>query len=81
MTAACEAGDNVACDNLSLEEEAKRAWLLKLDAPTWGAAAAAVSAVASEVNAGAAQSAQDIAKQAWFARRETSAAQTHAPRM
>merc|ERR1719506_2079241 len=49
MTASCDAGDKVACDNLSCEEEAKRAWLSKLDVPTWGAAAAAVSAVATEV--------------------------------
>ena len=46
MAVACHEGDEVACNNLSREEEAKRAWLTKLDAPTWGAAAAAVSAVA-----------------------------------
>merc|ERR1719409_1048638 len=49
MTAACDAGDNVACNNLSREEEAKKAWLTKLDVPTWGAAAEAVSAVATEM--------------------------------
>merc|ERR1719337_663646 len=29
-TAACEAGDEVACDELSREEEAKRAWMANL---------------------------------------------------
>merc|ERR1719486_1414128 len=48
MTADCDAGDEVACDNLSREEEAKRAWLAKLDAPAWGAAATALSSAASE---------------------------------
>merc|ERR1719482_1621539 len=61
MTAACDEGDEVAFDNLSREEEAKRAWLSKMDVPTWGAAAAAVSAVASEASAGSASSAQEIA--------------------
>merc|ERR1719482_1474030 len=46
MAADCDAGDEVACDELSREEEAKRAWLAKLDVPTWGAAAAAVSEAA-----------------------------------
>jgi hypothetical protein len=48
MTAACDQGIEVACDNLSREEEAKLAWLAKLDAPTWGKAATAVSAIAFE---------------------------------
>jgi transcription elongation factor len=48
LTAACDKGDAVACDNLTKEEEAKIAWLAKLDTPTWGAAAAAVSAMAME---------------------------------
>jgi len=48
VTAACYSGDEVACDNLSAEQEAKLAWLAKLDAPTWGAAAAAVSVIADE---------------------------------
>merc|ERR1719352_1547727 len=47
MSAACDQGDHVACDNLSREEEAKKKWLSSLDLPTWGAAAAAMSAVAS----------------------------------
>ena len=49
LSEACDEGDNVACDHMSSEEEAKRAWLAKLDVPAWGAAAAAVSAVAAEV--------------------------------
>ena len=32
----CESGDERACDVLSREEEAKRAWLAKLDLPSWG---------------------------------------------
>ena len=48
MTAACDQGIEVACENLSREEEAKLAWLAKLDAPTWGKAATAVSAIAFE---------------------------------
>jgi len=44
---ACDDGDDVACDHLSQEEEAKRSWLGRLDVPTWGAAAAAVSAAAA----------------------------------
>merc|ERR1719262_623725 len=48
MTAACDKGDEVACDNLSREEEAKRAWLAKQDFPTWGKAATAFANAASE---------------------------------
>eukprot|EP00962_Isochrysis_galbana_P024472 scaffold7505_cov79-Isochrysis_galbana.AAC.1 len=44
---ACDTGDDESCDLLSREEEAKKRWLARLDAPTWGAAAAAVSAVAT----------------------------------
>jgi len=44
---ACNEGVEQACDELSREEEAKRRWLASLDAPTWGAAAAAVSAAAA----------------------------------
>ena len=33
---ACVSGDDTACDTLSREEEAKRAWLARLDVPTWG---------------------------------------------
>merc|ERR1719199_1194173 len=48
MTAACDKGDEVACDNLSREEDAKRAWLAKQDFPTWGKAATAFANAASE---------------------------------
>merc|ERR1719506_2497701 len=48
MSASCDAGDKVACDNLSREEEAKRAWLSKLDVPTWGAAAATLASTAAD---------------------------------
>jgi len=47
----CDAGDDAACETLSKEEEAKKVWLAKLDVPAWGAAAAAVSAVATQLDA------------------------------
>ena len=52
-----------ACDGLSLEEEAKRAWLARLDAPTWGAVAAAVSEVAAATGGD-----DEAAKAAWLAK-------------
>merc|ERR1719174_302237 len=67
----CYKGDDVACDNLSREDQAKRAWLAKLDVPTWGAAAAAVSAVATQVMEMpelAPRMSEEEAKQAWLAR-------------
>ncbi|EOD11060.1 hypothetical protein EMIHUDRAFT_452477, partial [Emiliania huxleyi CCMP1516] len=67
LTEDCDSGVEAACDTLSREEEAKRAWLASLDVPAWGAAAAAVSAVASQVSAPAAVS-EEEAKQAWLAR-------------
>merc|ERR1719473_711844 len=70
MAAACDDGDTVACDSLSREDEAKRAWLARQDVPTW-VAPAAVSPVASEVSAASTQSAADIAKQAWLAKQDT----------
>ena len=66
LTEDCASGVELACDSLSLEEEAKLAWMKKLDAPSWGAAAAAVSAVASEVQSSAAVS-EATAKSAWLA--------------
>ena len=36
LTTECDAGDSTACDALSKEEEAKIAWLAKLDVPSWG---------------------------------------------
>merc|ERR1719482_1135842 len=73
MEEACYEGDDVACDSLSREEEAKRAWLAKLDAPTWGAAAAAVSAVATQVTEMTnvdlpPRMSEEAAKRAWLAR-------------
>ena len=47
MAADCEAGNDVACEEFSREEEAKRAWLAKLDVPTWGKAAAQMAAAPS----------------------------------
>jgi hypothetical protein len=76
MEEACDQGVEVACDELSREDEAKRAWLAKLDAPTWGAAAAAVSAVATQVTkvtemtemTMAPRLPEEEAKQQWLAR-------------
>jgi hypothetical protein len=70
MSAACEEGDQVACDSLSREEDAKREWLARQDVPTW-VAPAAVSPVASEVSAASTRSGGDIAKQAWLAKQDT----------
>ena len=38
LTEECEAGDSAACETLSKEDEAKKAWLAKLDVPAvaWG---------------------------------------------
>lgn len=70
MTEACDSGDNIACDSLSREDEAKREWLGKLDIPAWGAAAAASFAVASEVErapmGSPTLSAEEIAKKSWL---------------
>jgi hypothetical protein len=62
---ACDQGVEVACDNLSREEEAKRAWLASLDVPTWGPGAAALSQV-NDVAVVLSQS-EEVAKQAWLA--------------
>ena len=43
LTTACASGDDAACAMLCSEEEARAAWLAKLDARTWSAAAKAVS--------------------------------------
>ena len=66
----CTAGDDVACDSISMEEEAKRAWLKKLDAPLWGTAAAAVSQVAKGVvtPTGVVKMSEEEAKRAWLDR-------------
>jgi len=48
----CNTGVDAACDVLAREDEAKRAWLAKLDVPAWGAAAKAVTAVAVQVAPG-----------------------------
>ena len=38
----CDQGQAAACDTLSKEDATKKAWLAKLDVPSWGAAAADV---------------------------------------
>ena len=64
----CDAGEAAACTRLS-DKVAERAWLAKLDAPTWGAVAAAVSEVARAVAAAGtdAEAAEEAARQAWTA--------------
>merc|ERR1719201_2289519 len=74
MNASCDAGYQSACDSLSREDQAKRAWLAKLDVPTWSAAAAAVSAVASEVTQA---QPEDEAQKAWLARLNTTSSAIH----
>ena len=64
LTEDCASGVEQACDSLSLEEEAKLAWIQKLDAPSWGAVAAAVSAVGSEVTGVS----EEAAKSAWLSK-------------
>ena len=48
LTEKCDDGDDTACDTLESEDEAKKAWLAKLDAPTWGKAAKVLSNAMSE---------------------------------
>merc|ERR1719310_986156 len=55
----CNQGVYEACEDLSREDEAKRAWLAKLDVPAWGKVSAAVS--------------EEAAKAAWLARQESPA--------
>ena len=65
----CEQGVFEACDGLTHEQEAKKQWLAKMDAPRWGAVTAAVASVASAVTfgGGGPLSAGEIAKQKWIA--------------
>merc|ERR1719217_1556688 len=52
MTEACDAiGEDTCESSLSREEKAKKEWLARLDVTSWGAAAAAVSAIATSVGA------------------------------
>ena len=64
----CIAGIETACDMIAHEEAAKQAWLAKLDAPTWGAVAAAVTEVAAAVNVESGQPGEEQAKKAWLSR-------------
>merc|ERR1719238_996434 len=52
----CYKGDVTACDTLSREEEAKRAWLAKQDVPSWGPGSPAMAVD------------EDAAKRAWLAK-------------
>lgn len=68
----CKAAADQICDQLSPEDEAKRAWLAKQDVTTVGAAAAAALSMASAMSthATSAQSAEEIAKAEWLAKQE-----------
>jgi hypothetical protein len=61
MAAACDAGDQGACDNLSREEEAKRAWLATQDAACDAGDQVACDNLSRE----------EEAKRAWLARQGT----------
>jgi hypothetical protein len=61
-------------DAIAAEEAAKKAWLESLDAPTWGAVAKAVSAIADEVAAQPGMTAEEIAKCEWLAKVEAARA-------
>ena len=70
LTDACGSGDEAACDTLTREEEAKRAWLSRLDTPNWGRApeAAELAAAPAEPEAPPAASAAEAeAKAKWLA--------------
>jgi hypothetical protein len=51
LDAKCTAGDAKACQALWLEDEAKRAWLAKLDGPSWLEVATTVSQAAATATA------------------------------
>ena len=71
----CDLGDAAACDALSQEQDAMRAWLAELDASTWGAVSTAVATVAVEVTmqTAAGMPADEIAKAAWLVQLDTAA--------
>jgi len=67
----CNEGDDKACDTLSKEDEAKQAWLAKIDVPSWGKAAEAMEAmVVVDEAAGAplSSTSEEEAKKAWLAK-------------
>ena len=69
LTEECDKGDNVACDTLSKEDEAKKAWLAKLDVPAWGKAAEAMQAMAVVDEAAVVSNTrEEEAKRAWLAK-------------
>lgn len=67
LTEDCSKGDAKACDTISKEDEAKAAWLAKLDVPEWGKAAKAVEQVAVDFIAVPTIS-ESEAKAAWLAK-------------
>lgn len=62
----CDSGETEACDAVAKEEDAKKRWLARLDAPTWGKAAAALASVAAEAKE--VQATEEEAKQRWLSR-------------
>ena len=63
LTAECASGIDAACETLSTEDAARKSWLAKLDVPSWGAAAKAVSDIVEVV-----ASDEASAKAAWLSR-------------
>lgn len=63
----CNVGVEEACEQLSYEDEAKRAWLAILDAREWEKAADAVEAIAQTASIGGDASQVEAAKAAWVA--------------
>jgi len=70
----CDMGVATACEQLSKEEEAKKAWLAKLDVPVWGKIGAAMEQVAVDqlvaAPATVSKDSEEKAKQAWLAKIE-----------
>lgn len=66
LTDECASGVTTACDSLATEDAAKKAWLAKLDVPSWGAAAKAMSHVVAA--APSASEEEAAAKAAWLAK-------------
>ena len=68
----CDSGDDAACDRLSSEEGAKKAWLSKLDVPSWGKLSSALSEISLAASEAAAASRVDenAAEAAWLEKQD-----------
>jgi hypothetical protein len=67
LAADCDVGVEAACDQLSFEAEARRAWLAKQDAPSRGSSGGAASAAAKPLASASAASAAAAAAAAALA--------------